>query len=104
MNQPRIRNSALKRRARCSRASALKKILKSCTVRDRGRFLFKCPRVWMHMLFLACVFLVGGFNPPEKYWSNWTSDPNRGENSKKYLSCYHLDFGWEASQLFKKYG
>ena len=59
MNQPRIRNSALKRRARCSRASAPKKIMDSCTVRDRGRFLFKCPRVWMHVLFLAFVFWAG---------------------------------------------
>ena len=28
--------------------------------------------------------LVGGFNPPEKYESQWESSPNRGEN-KKYL-------------------
>ena len=28
--------------------------------------------------------LVGGFNPSEKYKSNWESSPNRGEN-KKYL-------------------
>ena len=30
------------------------------------------------------LFLFGGFNPSEKYLSNWTSSPNRGEN-KKYL-------------------
>ena len=24
--------------------------------------------------------LVGGFNPIEKYQSNWKSSPNRGEN------------------------
>ena len=29
-------------------------------------------------------FLVGGFNPSEKYSSNWQYSPNRGEN-KKYL-------------------
>ena len=26
--------------------------------------------------------LVGGFNPIEKYSSNWKSSPNRGENKK----------------------
>ena len=26
--------------------------------------------------------LVGGFNPFEKYESNWESSPNRGENKK----------------------
>ena len=26
--------------------------------------------------------LVGGFNPSEKYWSNWIISPNRDENSK----------------------
>ena len=26
--------------------------------------------------------LVGGFNPFEKYQSNWESSPNRGENKK----------------------
>ena len=26
--------------------------------------------------------LVGGFNPSEKYWSNWESSLNRGENKK----------------------
>ena len=33
--------------------------------------------------------LVGGFNPSEKYKSNWKSSPNKGEN-KTYLSCHHL--------------
>ena len=28
--------------------------------------------------------LVGGFNPSEKYQSNWIISPSRGEN-KKYL-------------------
>ena len=27
-------------------------------------------------------FLVGGFNPSEKYESKWESSPNRGENNK----------------------
>ena len=27
-------------------------------------------------------FLVGGFNPSEKYESNWTSSPNSGEHRK----------------------
>ena len=30
------------------------------------------------------VFLFGGFNPFEKYWSNWIISPSRGKN-KKYL-------------------
>ena len=34
------------------------------------------------------IQLVGGFNPFQKYQSNWESSPNRGEN-KKYLSCHH---------------
>jgi len=28
-------------------------------------------------------FMVAGFNPFEKYWSNWKSSPHRGE--KKYV-------------------
>ena len=37
-------------------------------------------------------WLLGGFNPLEKYESKWASSPNfRGENSKKYLSCHHLE-------------
>ena len=32
---------------------------------------------------------VGGFNPSEKYESNWKSSPNRDEH-KKCLSCHHL--------------
>jgi len=34
--------------------------------------------------------LVGGFNPFEKYKSNWIISPGRDEN-KKYLSCHHLE-------------
>ena len=37
------------------------------------------------------MILVGGFNPSEKYESNWKSSPGRGEN-KKYLSCHHLGY------------
>ena len=33
---------------------------------------------------MKVFYLVGGFNPFEKYESNWKSSPNRGEN-KKYL-------------------
>ena len=33
---------------------------------------------------LEITHLVGGFNPSEKYWSNWIISPNRDEN-KKYL-------------------
>ena len=34
--------------------------------------------------FIARTVLVGGFNPFEKYWSNWIISPGRDEN-KKYL-------------------
>ena len=33
---------------------------------------------------------VGGFNPPEKYWSNWIISPTRGEN--KTLWKHHLGY------------
>ena len=33
-----------------------------------------------------CGFLVGGFNPSEKYWSNSESSLNRGKNKK----CFHV--------------
>ena len=42
-------------------------------------------------------YLVGGFNPFEKYWSNWIISPSRGENKKNWN--HHLviipkpDFG-----------
>ena len=31
---------------------------------------------------VQCTYLVGGFNPFEKYESNWESSPCRGENKK----------------------
>ena len=44
--------------------------------------------------------LVGGFNPFEKYESNWVHLPNfRGENVKKSLSCHHLFFQCLSSSL-----
>jgi len=33
-------------------------------------------------LLSTILVLVGGFNPFEKYKSNWESSPNRGENKK----------------------
>ena len=36
------------------------------------------------LLIQPHVYLVGGFNPSEKYQSNWIISPSRGEN-KKYL-------------------
>ena len=48
------------------------------------RFLLVSGRV-----LVCCYYLVGGFNPSEKYSSNWESSPNfRGDN-KKCLSCHH---------------
>ena len=37
-----------------------------------------------HLFGWVNWILVGGFNPSEKYESNWKSSPNKGEN-KKYL-------------------
>ena len=42
------------------------------------------PKKYIHTI------LVGGFNPSEKYESNWTSSPIFGMNIKRYLSCHHL--------------
>ena len=39
---------------------------------------------------LQC-FLVGGFNPSEKYESKWESSPNRGENNYFTSSDPHHD-------------
>ena len=36
-----------------------------------------------------CSFLVGGFNPSEKYWSNWIISPKFGMNIQKSVSCHH---------------
>ena len=44
--------------------------------------------------------LVGGFNPFEKYESNWESSPNRGKN-KKYLSCHQPVLGSSQTFSFK---
>ena len=45
---------------------------------------------WYDLFFFSPVCtrdqktcLVGGFNPSEKYESNWKSSPNRGEHEKK---------------------
>ena len=35
-------------------------------------------------------FLVGGFNPYERYEPIWESYPNFRDEHKKYLSCHHL--------------
>ena len=45
--------------------------------------------------------LVGGFNPSEKYQSNWKSSPSRGEN-KKYLKPPSRDFLSRSKLLWKK--
>jgi hypothetical protein len=31
---------------------------------------------------MGIISLVGGFNPPEKYWSDWIIIPTIGENKK----------------------
>ena len=35
--------------------------------------------------------LVGGFNPSEKYWSNWIISPNTGKNKKMFETTCHVD-------------
>ena len=45
-------------------------------------------------------YLVGGFNPFEKYESKWESSPNRGEN-KKYLKPPPSYEGWTCLKLFE---
>ena len=42
------------------------------------------PDKLIHMYLFKCVYLVGGFNPFEKYQSNWIISPGKDEN-KKYL-------------------
>jgi len=39
------------------------------------------------------TYLVGGFNPSEKYWSKWESSPNSDENRKclKPPTSYNLN-------------
>ena len=58
--------------------------------KSSGRSEFSLTFCWVVFL-VGDVFLVGGFNPSEKYYSNWIISPSRGEN-KKYLSCHHLVF------------
>ena len=38
--------------------------------------------IFVENLLANMFFLVGGFNPFEKYQSNWKSSPNREENNK----------------------
>ena len=45
--------------------------------------------------------LVGGFNPLEKYESNWKSSPNRGENKKYLKPPPRKTLGMEGSLLGK---
>ena len=40
---------------------------------DLGVFLFG---------IFHTLYLVGGFNPSEKYWSKWESSPSRDEHKK----------------------
>ena len=44
-----------------------------------------CPQQnsWLaRLIWTTWSYLVGGFNPVEKYESKWESSPNRGENKK----------------------
>ena len=47
----------------------------------------------MYTNILHTQQLVGGFNPSEKYarQNGFIFPTFRGENTKKYLSCHHLD-------------
>ena len=54
------------------------------------------------------IYLVGGFNPSEKYWSNWIISSSRGEN-KQYLKpppsygyvYFYLDLARGAEWMVK---
>ena len=57
----------------------------------RGRILVKWWKVCYfstsngiirHQLYILIAYVVGGFNPIEKYWSNWIISPGRGEKKK----------------------
>ena len=50
--------------------------------------------------FIDKHFLVGGFNPFEKYKSNWIISPGRGENNM-YLN-HHLALGFGLPFRFAK--
>ena len=61
--------------------------------------MFKC--VFCHFAWDAtCIlYLVGGFNPFEKYQSNWKPSPNRGEHKKifettTYRYFFNGSFDW----------
>ena len=41
-------------------------------------------------------WLVGGFNPSEKYSSNWIISPSRGEHKKKNMKP---PVSWEMSEI-----
>ena len=67
--------------------SSMRMSRSSVDVEDPGRSSFR---------FCVC-FLVGGFNPSEKYWSNWKSSQSRGEN-EKYLKP-PPSFAWKLGGL-----
>ena len=52
--------------------------------RNRG-FFFRIHRVGSPF---------GGFNPFEKYWSNWIISPSRGENKKDLNHHLAICIGW----------
>jgi len=47
--------------------------------------MFQCFPLKYGDKFGRIHLLVGGFNPPEKYQSNWMISPNRGENKKSLI-------------------
>ena len=50
------------------------------------------PQTFSWWIFLSPYLnpsLVGGFNPFEKYSSNWIISPRDRDENKKYLSCHH---------------
>ena len=71
-------------------------------------------RLLSRFLWFKCL-QAGGFNPVEKYWSNWESSPSRCEN-EKYLKpppslshvleclwmCVILEFSWNVEKLKNK--
>ena len=57
--------------------------------------LVTCKCSWKNVLKVSYQYLVGGFNPFEKYEPKWESSSNRGEN-KKYLKP-PLEYAFQTS-------
>ena len=46
----------------------------------RKPFVYNSEFLYRNSFFIITVCLIGGFNPSEKYWSDWIIVPTIGEN------------------------